>query len=87
MDNYMCHNGRKITTEISDAKLESLLYPSYSSDPSPCNFWLFGMLKHEMKNGLFQAVKEIVTTVKTIWEGLTLEEVQSVFFNWMKRLG
>jgi hypothetical protein len=30
--------------------------------------------------------EEIMITVEMIGEGLTLEEVQSVFFNWMERL-
>jgi hypothetical protein len=84
MENSMYHNDRKITTEISDAKLESLPHPPYSPDLSPCDFWLFGMLKQEMKDWLFQTVEEIVTTMKTIWKGLALEKVQSVFFNWIK---
>jgi hypothetical protein len=39
------------------------------------------MLKHEMKDRLFQMAEEIMITVEMIGEGLTLEEVQSVFFN------
>jgi hypothetical protein len=66
MDNSMCHNGRKITDEISDAKLERLLYPPYSPYLSPCDFWLFGMLKHKTKDQAFQTIEEIVTTVKTM---------------------
>jgi hypothetical protein len=42
------------------------------------------MLKHKIKDYTFQTVEEIVTIVKIIWEGLILEDMQSVFFNWIE---
>jgi hypothetical protein len=66
MNNSMCHNSRKIADKILDAKLERLLHPPCSPDLSPRNFWLFGMLKHKMKDWAFQTVEEIVTIIKTI---------------------
>jgi hypothetical protein len=38
MANSMCDNDRKITKEISDAKLERFPHPAYSPDLSPCDF-------------------------------------------------
>jgi hypothetical protein len=57
-DNSTCHNGRKNTADISDAKLESLPHPPYSPDLSLGDFWLFGMSKHEMKDWLFQTIED-----------------------------
>jgi hypothetical protein len=75
-----------ITQEISDAKLGRLPHPAYSLDLSPCDFWLFGMLKGNMKDHAFQTVEEILEAVTLIWNGVTFEQLQSVFFNWMERL-
>jgi hypothetical protein len=48
------------TQKISDAKLERFPHPTYSPDLSPCNFWLFGMLKGNMNDRAFQTVEEII---------------------------
>jgi hypothetical protein len=47
MDNSMCHNGRKVTDEFDNRKLQRVVHPPYSPDLSPCDFWLFGMLKQK----------------------------------------
>jgi hypothetical protein len=49
-------NGRKVTDAISKAKLECLPRP-YSLDLNPCDFWLFRMLKHNMRDQPFHAVE------------------------------
>jgi histone-lysine N-methyltransferase SETMAR len=84
MDNSMSHNGRKITEEISDARLERFSHPAYSPDLIPCDFWLFGMLKEKMKDRAFQPVEEILEAVTLIWNAMLFEQLQSVFLNWME---
>jgi hypothetical protein len=86
MDNSMCLNGRKVTDEFDNRKLQRVAYPHYSPDLSPCDFWLFGMLKQKMKDREFCGVKEIMNAVQEIWREVTLERLQSVFFNWIERL-
>jgi hypothetical protein len=86
MDNSMCHNGRKITEEISDTKLESLPHSAYSLNLNSYDFWLFGMLKEKMKDRVFQTVEEILEAVTLIWNAVLFEQFQSIFLNWMERL-
>jgi hypothetical protein len=74
----MCHNNRKVTTQITDAKLERLPHPLYSPDLSPWDFWLFGILKHKTKDKSFQTVEEIQDAMTVIWEDLTFEDLQRV---------
>jgi histone-lysine N-methyltransferase SETMAR len=45
MDNSMCRNGCKVTDEFDNRKLQRVAHPPYSPDLSPCDFWIFGMLK------------------------------------------
>jgi histone-lysine N-methyltransferase SETMAR len=45
MDNSLCHNRRKVTDEFNNRKLQRVAHPPYSPDLSPCDFWLFDMLK------------------------------------------
>jgi hypothetical protein len=60
--------------------------PTLFARPDFVRLLVFGMLKHEIKDWMFQTIEETVTNVKMTWEGLTLEDVHSVFFNWMERL-
>jgi hypothetical protein len=41
----------------SDTKLECLLHLPYSSYFGICNFWLFGIFEHKIKDGLFQTIE------------------------------
>jgi hypothetical protein len=45
MNNSMCHNGRMVIDELDNIKLDRVPHPLYLPDLSPCDFWLFGMLK------------------------------------------
>jgi hypothetical protein len=45
MDNFMCHNRRKVTDELENLKLIRGAHPPYSPYLSPCDFWIFGKLK------------------------------------------
>jgi hypothetical protein len=74
-----------VTYELDNLKLDSLPHESYSSNLSPCDFWLFGMLKKNIKDRVFQVVEEVITAVHRVWDDLTLDDLQSVFFNWIER--
>jgi hypothetical protein len=86
MDNSMCHNGRKVTDEFDNRKLQRVAHSSYSPDLSPCDFWRFGTLKQKIKDREFSGIEEIMNAVQAIWREVTLERLQSVFFNWIERL-
>jgi hypothetical protein len=82
----MCHNDRKVTNEFAHLKLDRIPHPPYSPDLSPCDFWLFGMLKQKIKDRVFQIVEEMMTAVHRVWDELTLDDLQTIFFNWIERL-
>jgi alpha-glucuronidase len=44
------------------------------------------MLKQKMKDREFSGVEEIMNAVQEIWREVTLERLQSVFFNLTERL-
>jgi hypothetical protein len=83
---FHCHNGRKVTDELDNLKLDRVPNPPYSPDLSRCDFCLFGMLKQKIKDWLFQAVEEIITAFHKGWDELILEDLQSDFFNCIERL-
>jgi hypothetical protein len=83
----MCHNGRKVTDELENLKLVRVAHPLYSPYLSPCEFWLFGMLKQKTQDRVFDATEEILTAIRNVWSEVTFEDLQSVFFDWIQRVG
>jgi hypothetical protein len=53
---------------------------------SPCDFWLFGLLKGILKDREFHSHDEIEEAITMAWNDLTFDEVQSVSHNGMNRL-
>jgi histone-lysine N-methyltransferase SETMAR len=66
MDNSVCHDGRKVTDELGNLELDRVPHLPYSPDLSPCDFWLFGMLKQAIKDWEFHAIEEIVSAFHEI---------------------
>jgi hypothetical protein len=86
MDNSMCQNGNKISEKLAQRSIERGHYPPYSPDLSPCDFWLFGMLKHNMKDREFQSQQTILKSSAKSWADLTFADVQWVFQEWTEHL-
>jgi hypothetical protein len=80
LDNSMCHNDHKATGKFNQGSMERAPHPPDPPDISPCDFWLFGMLKHHMKDREFRRQEEILQAITKSWGDLTFAEVQSVFW-------
>jgi histone-lysine N-methyltransferase SETMAR len=86
MDNSMCHNGHTFSQKFDQGSIQRAPNTPYSPDISPCGFWLFGTLKHQMKDRDFQSQQEILQAITKRWDDLTFAEVQSVFWECTERL-
>jgi hypothetical protein len=86
IDNSMCQNGAKITSEFQKHHLARMPHPTDSPEISPCDFWLFGMLKGILNVREFVSSEEIEVAIADMWNDLTSDDVQSIFRNWMSRL-
>jgi hypothetical protein len=82
----MCYSGAKITEKLEKRHIARAPHPPYSPDLSPCDFWLFGILKQNMKERVFQSEEQILAAITESWNELTFEDIQRVFHNWMERL-
>jgi hypothetical protein len=82
----MCHNGPKITGKLEKRHIARAPYRPDSPEVSPCDFWLFQILKQKMKERVFQSEEQILAAITESWNGLTFEDIQRVFHNWMERL-
>jgi hypothetical protein len=77
----MCNNGCKVTDELENLNLVRVAHPPDSRDLSPCDFWLFGMLKQKIQDRVFDTTEEILMAIRKVWSEVTFEDLQSVFFD------
>jgi histone-lysine N-methyltransferase SETMAR len=75
-----------VASKFEKHHVSRLSHPSYSPDISPCDFWLFGILKGVLKDREPNSSNEIEEAIVRVWVELIFDEVQSVFHNWMNRL-
>jgi hypothetical protein len=81
MNNSMCQNGRKVTDQLANLRFDRIPHSLYSPDLSPCDFWLFGMLKQKITDRVFQTIEEIMIAFHRAEDELISNDLQSVFFN------
>jgi hypothetical protein len=79
MDNSICRNGKKVTNALDKAKVIQSPHAVDSPDLSPCDFWLFEMLKHRMTDRQLPSPKTLLDAVTELWDEVTVEELQNVF--------
>jgi hypothetical protein len=86
MDNSICHHGAKIISEFQKHHFAKMPHSPYSPEISPCDFWLFGMLKGSPKHWEFTSSDDIETAIADVGNHLTVDVMSSIFRNWMSRL-
>jgi hypothetical protein len=86
MDTLRYHNGKKITAEIEHRRFARAPHRLYSPGLSPCDFWLFGLVKHSLKDREIQGLQALISALRDNWDDLIFEDVQAVFLDWMERL-
>jgi transposase len=77
----MSHNDAKITEKLEKRHIARAPYPPYSPDLSPCDFWVFGILKQKMKERVFQSEEQNLAAITESWNELTFKNIQEVFHN------
>ncbi|KAA6403661.1 MAG: putative Mariner Mos1 transposase [Streblomastix strix] len=85
-DNARVHTSKKTQTCNSRSIFTQLKHPAYSPDISPCDFFLFGVLKQELKGKLFRNEDEAEQAVTRILNEIHPSEIQRAFRNWIYRL-
>jgi hypothetical protein len=81
----MCHHSSKASEELARRSIERAPHPPDSPDISPRDFWLFAVLKHNMKTREFQSQQAILKAIAQSWANFTFADVQSIFQDWMER--
>jgi hypothetical protein len=86
LDNARSHNSRKSEAILAATKARRILAPAYSSDLSPSDFFLFGMLKERMPRTSYSSPDERISIISELIASLPKNQLVSVYQNWMKRL-
>jgi hypothetical protein len=86
MDNITPHNSARVASIMDCQHVLRAPHSPYSPDTSPCDFWLFGAVKHTTKDIEFTFKEQIMSMVAKFWDDLTHEAVQCVFEEWIMSL-
>jgi hypothetical protein len=86
LSNSMCTNGGKIQQNFARNKMTRVPHPVCSPNLSPCDFWLFGYAKEQMKNKTITSEDNLESGLTHVWEKASVNLLQSVFHEWMTRL-
>jgi hypothetical protein len=81
MDGLICEIGLKMVSKFEKYHLSGLLHPLYAPDISPCDFWLFGVLKGLLTDRESNSNDEIQELIASVWNELPFDDVQSTFRN------
>jgi hypothetical protein len=86
MDNCKVDNAEEILITIRSTKMTSA--PPYSADHSPCDCWFFRLAKNSLRDDQFDDVDVDVVFKRLLklFDEIRLEELQSVFLGWIRRL-
>jgi transposase len=80
-------NAKPHTFKMSKEKIEELCFilvpqPPYSPELAPCNFFLFGYLKHHLEGKHLTREDSVITAVSEVFDKIPLQTFQNVMDNW-----
>ncbi|GFW28181.1 histone-lysine N-methyltransferase SETMAR [Trichonephila clavipes] len=83
-DNARPHIARCVLDVSQQSNVEILSHPPYSSDLTPCGFWLFRQLKKSLRGKRFASNKACVKTAEVVLKQLSQNGLVQVFKKWTK---
>ncbi len=75
-DNAPAHVSNMALDYFHRVKMTLLSHPPYSPDLAPCDFWLFPMLKKQIRGHRFQSLDDLKTTVVRTLRATPQEQFQ-----------
>ncbi|KAA6357905.1 MAG: putative mariner transposase [Streblomastix strix] len=85
-DNCRVHTSYYTQRYLDHSIFTKLKHPAYSPDISPCDFYLFGLLKSELKGKIFKNENEMEIEVNKILHEIHPLEIQRALGSWIRRL-
>ena len=84
-DNAPAHKSTTIQKYLKESGLDVLGHPPYSTDLSPCDFWLFTRLKEMLAGHRFESHCGIGSAVYQCLQHIPKEDYQAAFWKWVDR--
>ncbi|CAH2005046.1 unnamed protein product [Acanthoscelides obtectus] len=85
-DNASSHTAQKTRQYLTEESVELLVYPPYSPDLSPNDFFTFPKIKNSLRGQRFQSPEEAVDALKNAVLDLPANEWNKCFENWFERM-
>ena len=85
-DNAPFHRSKDTLELLDQENLATLPHPPYSPDLAPCDFYLFGYLKHCLKGLSFDTENELISAIWVIMTKIPKTTLHSVYEQWIHRL-
>ena len=86
IDNARPHNSKMTNEKIKQLGWKRLAHPPYSPDISPCDFFLFGYLKEELRSMKLTSLHDLLNAIEEIIKKIDIKVWQSVYESWIRRL-
>jgi hypothetical protein len=85
-DNASVHTARKRRTFCEENPLRLAVYPPYSPDLAPSDFFRFGHIKHCLRGIAFPSREELLAVMHEIVGAIPRPALEDVFRHWMETL-
>ena len=84
-DNAPIHKSSIVKNFITEKNIKLLEHPPYSPDLSPCDFWLFPVIKQRLRGAIYDTRDDVIHGFKKEVEKLTINDYNICFESWIKR--
>jgi [histone H3]-lysine36 N-dimethyltransferase SETMAR len=85
-DNARPHHSAEVHRYLEANGISVLRHPAYSPDLSPCDFWLFSILKDRLAGQSYSTPSQMGTAIYQCLKVLPKEAYQRCFENWEEKL-
>ena len=85
MDNAPPHRGVKVRNALQATRWPRLMHPPYSPDLSPCDFFLFPLLKKHLCGREFADTERLTTAILNEISDITSDQWKNCFRDWIHR--
>ena len=85
-DNASPHTATATVNFLGSHRMKRAPQPPFSPDLAPSDFYLFGKLKTALNGAEFEDEGELLDAVMSVLNGITRDELESVFGEWVARL-
>ena len=84
-DNAKIHNSKLVTDYLKDLKIKILKHPPYSPDLSPCDFWLFPLIKQRLREMINNSLDDVIDRFSKEVNKLISSDFNKCFDEWIRR--